>query len=202
MKFNLRFLLVIMAIFLMASAAQAAEFSAEIVFTSKAAGVMKQKLFVGNEKSRMETSGAVTISRLDKKVVWMLMPSEKMYMEHSLDTANIPATSEKFPGEIERTLMGKEPIDGRMTEKYRIVYTAAGTKTTIYLWLDPALDVPIKTEAEDGSWKMEYKNIKTGAQPASLFEIPAGYTKMEMPSMKDMMKGMPSMDDMPVDIEY
>ena len=197
MKFNLRFLLVITAIFLTASTVQAAEFSADMIYTSKA-GIMKQKLFTGNAKSRMESPEAVIISRLDKKLAWILMPRDKMYMEQPFDPSRIPATAEKFPGEIERTLMGTEAVDGRMTEKYRIVYTTVGAKTTIYLWLDPALDVPIKTEAEDGSWKMEYKNIKTGSQPASLFEIPAGYSKMEMPSMKDM----PSMDDIPVDIEY
>jgi hypothetical protein len=37
---------------------------------------------------------------------------------------------------------------------------------------------------------MEYKNINTGKQPDSLFEVPAGFQKfaMGMPSMKDMMK--------------
>ena len=31
--------------------------------------------------------GAVQIFRYDNKVIWMLMPSEKMYMEHSISGA-------------------------------------------------------------------------------------------------------------------
>jgi hypothetical protein len=42
---------------------------------------------------------------------------------------------------------------------------------------------PVKMAAVDGSWTMEYKNIKLGSQPASLFELPPGYNKMAVPSM-------------------
>ncbi len=197
MKNNIRFASVFAVIVLMSAAASAAEFSGDMVNTSKA-GVVNQKFFISGDKTRMESAQGIAIARLDKKVMWMLMPAQKMYMEMPLDPYRVPATSEKYPGEIERTLIGKETIDGRMTEKYRIVYTAAGIKTTIYQWIAPDLILPVKTAAEDGSWMMEYKNIKTGSQPDSLFELPAGYSKMEMPSMKDM----PSMDDMPVDTEY
>ncbi len=193
MKNNITFASVFAAIILTAATALAADFSADMVHTSKA-GIVKQKLFISNDKSRMETAEAISIIRPDKKVMWMLMPQQKMYMEQSLDPSNIPATSEKYAGEIERTLVGKEAVDGRMTDKYRIVYTAAGTKTTVYQWFAPDLGIPVKTASEDGSWMMEYKNIKVGSQPDSLFELPAGYSKMSLE--------MPSMDNIPVDIEY
>ena len=35
----------------------------------------------------------------------------------------------------------------------------------------------VKTEAVNGEWKQEYKNLKMGKQPDSLFEIPTGYKK-------------------------
>ena len=193
MKGNLRFVLMSMAIFLTAATALAAEFSGDMVTTSKE-GIVTQKLFINNDKTRMESPQGIAITRLDKKVMWMLMPEQKMYMEMPLNPSNVPATSEKYPGELERTLIGKETVDGRMTDKYRIAYTAAGVKTVIFQWFAPDIGMPVKTAAEDGSWMMEYKNIKMGRQPDSLFEIPAGYSKMSME--------MPSMDDMPVDIEY
>lgn len=190
MKNSIRFISVFAIVFLTASTALAAEFSGDMVNTSKA-GVVNQKFFISGDKTRMESPQGIAIARLDKKVMWMLMPQQKMYMEMPLDPYRVPATSEKYPGEIERTLMGKETIDGRMTDKYRIVYTAAGIKTTIFQWFAPDIGIPVKTAAEDGSWMMEYKNINMGNQPDSLFELPAGYSKMEMPSMKDM----PSMDN-------
>lgn len=42
----------------------------------------------------------------------------------------------------------------------------------------------MKTESKDSKGKttsiIEYKNINTGNQPDSLFEIPAGYSKFAM----------------------
>ena len=40
---------------------------------------------------------------------------------------------------------------------------------------------------ENGEFSMEYKNIKEGNIPATVFEVPAGYQKMSMPA------GMPRM---------
>ena len=52
--------------------------------------------------------------------------------------------------------------------------------------------MPVKTAALDNSWEMEFKNIRTGSQPESLFEVPAGYKKLStgMPSMQDIMQGL------------
>jgi len=193
MKGSIRFVLAIMAIFFTASTVLAADFSCDVVQTSKA-GTINQKFFISGDKLRTETAGSIAIIRPDKNVMWMLMPEQKMYMEMPLDPSKVPATSEKYPGEIERALIGKEDVDGRMTDKYRIVYTAGEVKTAIFQWFAPDIGIPVKTAAEDGSWTMEYKNIETGSQPDSLFEIPDGYSKMSME--------MPSMDSMPVDIEY
>ena len=55
-----------------------------------------------------------------------------------------------------------------------------------YQWIKDG-QIPVKVEAVDGSYSMEYKNISTGAQPAELFEVPADYEKMSMPSLGDMM---------------
>lgn len=193
MKSGIRFVLVIVSVFLTASAALAMDFSCDVVQTSKA-GTVNQKFFISGDKLRTESAESIAIIRQDKKVMWMFMPQQKMYMEMPLDPSKVPATSEKYPGEIERTLIGKEDVDGRMTDKYRIVYTSADIKTAVFQWFAPDIGIPVKTAAEDGSWTMEYKNIKTGSQPDSLFEIPADYSKMSME--------MPSMDNMPVDIEY
>ena len=65
-----------------------AEYSADATVENEE-GTTKQKIFVTPTKERKEMltgsgEGAVQIFRYDNKVMWMLMPSEKMYMEHSI----------------------------------------------------------------------------------------------------------------------
>ena len=49
------------------------------------------------------------------------------------------------------------------------------------MWVDTKLHCVVKTDGAAGS--IELRNIKEGSQPASLFEIPAGYTKFDMGAM-------------------
>lgn len=171
-------LVVVISIFLFGGIAVARDFSADMVFTTKA-GVFTGKIFVAKEKTRMETPQAITITRIDKNVVWILMPAQRMYMEQPLKPENVVATTDKMPGEIERKLVGKETIDGKTTNKYRIVYVADDKKETIFQWIADS-GLPIKSAAVDGSWIVEYKNLKTDKQPNTLFEIPTGYQKFSL----------------------
>lgn len=173
------------------STAFAQEFSADMVSTSKT-GTFKGTMYVGKDKTRMESADNITITRMDKKVVWILMPKEKMYMEQPFDPkASVPASG-KVEKEVERVLVGKEKVSGQLADKYQVTYMNNGEKETMYQWLAPGLQIPVKLAAADNSWAMEYKNIKKGAPADSLFEVPADYQKfsMKMPSMKGMLKGM------------
>lgn len=172
-------LVVVISIFLFGGIAVAQDFSADMVSTTKA-GVSTGKIFVAKEKTRMETLQTIIITRIDKNVVWILMPAQRMYMEQPLKPENVVATTDKMPGEIERKLVGKETVGGKRTDKYRIVYTAADKKETIFQWIAADSGLPIKSAAVDGRWTIEYKNLKTGKQPDSLFEIPTGYQKFSL----------------------
>ncbi|MFH1580833.1 MAG: DUF4412 domain-containing protein, partial [Pseudomonadota bacterium] len=119
------------------------------------------------------------ITRIDKNIVWILMSAQRMYMEQALKPENVVAATDKMSGEIERKLVGKETIDGKTTNKYRIVYVVADKEETIFQWITTS-GLPIKSAAVDGSWTVEYKNLKTGKQPDTLFEIPAGYQKFSL----------------------
>ena len=169
----------------------AADFAADVVTTGQG-GSMTAKVYVSGDKSRMETPGSVAISRMDKKVVWILMPDQRMYMEQPFDPSNVMSGSEKVQGELDRAPLGKETIDGKSTDKFKVTYQIEGTKNEMYQWVEGGTNLPIKSAAIDGSWSVEYKNIKTGPQPGSLFELPADYKKfsMEMPDMGSMMKDM------------
>ena len=167
---------------ILAGWAFAGDFSADVVFTGRGES-FKGKIFSSEEKMRMETPQAVSITRMDKKVVWILMPDEKMYMEQPVMPGNVVVSEkEKIEGEVERALVSSETVDGKAAKKYRVVYKAGDKKDSIYQWVANDSGFTIKVAAIDGSWAMEYKNLKTGKQPGSLFEVPPGYTKFSMPS--------------------
>jgi hypothetical protein len=70
-----------------------------------------------------------------------------------------------------------------MCDKYQITQDVGGRKTVIYQWISKDYLFPIKSAAADGSWSTEFKNFKPGKQPASLFELPAGYKKFKVPEI-------------------
>lgn len=179
------FCLAIMLNLSLAGEGSAIDFSADMVTTSDGM-TTNARVFVSADKSRMETSQSVAISRMDKKVVWVLMPEQKMYMEQVFDPSKVMASSEKVEGEIERTPLGRDTVNGKMADKYKVIYQIEGTKNEIFQWIESDSSLPVKSAATDGSWSVEYMNIKTGPQPDSLFEIPADYEKfsMDMPDMK------------------
>lgn len=164
-------------LFLFGGIANAQDFSADMVSTTKST-VFTGKIFVANKKTRIEMSRSITITRMDKNIIWVLASEQKTYMELPLKPEHVVAFTEKTPGEIERKNLGTETVDGKKTNKYRIVYTVENKRQAIFQWIDAASGIPIKTSAEDGTWTMEYKSLKTGKQPDTLFEIPAGYQKL------------------------
>jgi hypothetical protein len=163
------------------------EYSAEIVNRSPA-GTVTGKIYVADEKVRMEMAGVTTISRADKKVVWVIMPEQGMYMEQPFDPEKMVGATEKMPGEVERIPLGSDTFDGKRVEKYRIVYTSSAGRAVVIQWIEPSSQIPLKTEAEDGSWSMEYHNLRLGRPDTSLFEVPGGMRKFVMPDVSDMMQ--------------
>jgi hypothetical protein len=171
------------AFFLFSGTALAFEFSADTIMTQggyKTSG----KIYFKADKFRMDMTSPEDISaitRLDKKVVWNVMHDQKMYMEMPLNLKNKPMVEEKFEGEIERKHIANETIDGHPTKKYLITYKSGNNKEQVYQWLATDINFPVKTASVDGSWVQEFKNINMGSQPDSLFEVPSGYQKIQMP---------------------
>ena len=82
---------------------------------------------------------------------------------------------------MEKTVLGKETVDGHPTVKHKVVVTDdSGKKQEMIVWNATDLkDFPIKIEtSEDGSKVvMAYKDIKLGKPEASQFEPPKGAKK-------------------------
>ena len=160
------------------------------------------------ERREMDVGGGdkmMMIMRHDKKVVWTLMPSEKMYMEMSLAQANASDNSDLSQFKIEQTVVGPETVNGVSTTKSKIIMTGPdGEKMGGFMWTTKE-NIAVKLDAiaidkkEKHRFKTELTNLKIGKQDPTLFEVPAGYEKMSMPGMpgqgggfdmKDLMKQM------------
>lgn len=160
------------------------DFSAVMV-TDSDGEKMKSKVNMSDKKQRMEPldvdsdSRSATIIRQDKKVVWVLMPSEKMYMEMPMSNRySSPLTSED---RVVVKDLGPEKVDGRPTKKQLVKTTDEDGETTeMYVWTDNELSVPIKAESVDGDFSYWYEDIKVGKQDPDLFEVPRRYEKMSM----------------------
>ncbi len=170
---------------LAAFVAQAAEFSVTMV--SQAHGQsMQGKVFFKGDKMRNEMNMGgetnITITRPDKKIVWVIMPQKKMYMEMPLTDQMHQKMMMKEPSDRAKMKhLGAETINGFDCDKYEISTEYNGKTLKQTAWIAKKLGMPIKSVSADGSMTMEYRDIKVGGVADSVFELPTGYQKMDMP---------------------
>lgn len=164
------------------ASAFALEFSAEQK-TRKGAQSMTGKIYFQPDRWRVEMASPdgpkVAIHRLDKAVTWLLLPN-RTYVELPLRIDQLPQIGAKVEGEVGRRLVGTDQVGGRKTEKYEVTVEAQGRKEIVYQWVAIDIKMPMKTTSADGSWESAYSYVTLGPQPAHLFEIPAGYTKVPL----------------------
>jgi uncharacterized protein DUF4412 len=183
-----------------ASAAQRpvaqAEYSGDLT-TQTEDSTIQQHVYVTPTKERREMltgsgDGAVQIFRHDNKVMWQLMPSEKMYMEHQYGQSK---SKDMSSWDFEETVLGEETLDGMKVTKYKTIATSTdGKKYGGFSWRTKE-GIPIKTDLlyKEGNEKKrmatELKNVKIGKQDPKLFEVPEGFTKFDMAGMMGGMMG-------------
>ena len=170
---------------LAASLVQAAEFTATMV--TKAGGVeIPGKIYVKENKVRNEVQAggqpSIHILRPDKKVVWIIIPQQKAYVEmpitHTAQQKMLPLTEDQ---KAKMKKVGTETINGYACDKYETTMSHQGKPMQVFTWVATDLGVPIKIVSEDGSFSMEYKDIKPGQVADSLFDLPQDYKKMQLP---------------------
>lgn len=179
MKVRIGMCLVLAAVLALGTAAVASAsqgFEADVVSVNGKL-TTQGKIFVSGNKMRLEKAGTTVITRMDERAIWLLMPKEKMYIEQAFRPENIVPSPEATAGEVERTLLGTETINGLKANKYQITVKMDGKRSTYFLWLTADSALPLKTAAEDGAWWQEYRNVVVGVTDPALFEIPSGYKR-------------------------
>jgi hypothetical protein len=189
------------AVMLLAACALAqTEFSAEVVNQDKAnKGITK--IYFGKDKIRFDSpnddrgSGGAVIMDLTSQSYVVIMAKQHMYMEMPAQAMENRGMFAFFKsGDVDNACsdwlkldrnkggtchrVGSETVNGRSTVKYEGT-NAKGESSTV--WLDSKVRFPIKCEGKNDAGGLT--NIQEGPQPASLFQVPAGYTKMDMSGM-------------------
>jgi hypothetical protein len=196
-RFSCLFVLMLAASFALAQA----EFSADVVDLQKPGTPTQAKIYFTKDKMRIESQtasahGGAVIINYATQTGDVLIPQQHMYMEMPMQaqTQRMGYAAAFFQtGDVENACsdwqkmghqsstcrkVGSETVSGRSTVKYE---TTNASGDVSHFWLDPKLRFPVKWEGKNSSG--ELRNIQEGAQPASLFEIPGGFVKMDMGGM-------------------
>ena len=180
------FVIAFAALALTAACAQALEFSAE--FREKLGDDVREgKIYVTADKSRYEVEGAETIeiTRADKKVMWVIFPKRRVYVEEEfwgfpLGTSLENSREKSGSGDLSREDLGYETIDTFRLKKYLVTvkYNGGETEDKYYEWYRSDFPIPVKTESLNGYMSYEYRRIKFTTLDPNLFEPPKRYKKI------------------------
>jgi hypothetical protein len=185
------------------------EFSAEIV-SRDAGGVIAgaaARLYAMNRKVRIETPEAPSgffLIDAEAGTVFFVRPAQRVFMDAKQSTRltqifvpldsrdpcrqwqaaakNAGLSSGGGEWGCERAAPAFAGKGGAI--EYNVV---SPDRVSSRRWIDPDLEFPVKLQAADGT-TMTLEHIRTGSQPASLFEVPPGYHKLEPQALIDRIK--------------
>ena len=173
---------------------QATDFCADMETKAKNGQVMVMgKMCVKGQKSRHEMNQGgrqmIMINRPDKHVAWSLMPQSKQYMEVPVSEDEMGDQPENWNQDLQKEgkFLGKETVNGVECNKYEL----SEDQHKVTYWISVKDNIPVRILSEE--MEVNYKNIRTGNVPNKLFEIPAGYRKLNIPNIPGMIprSGMP-----------
>lgn len=213
MKFAGRALVFILFGALLASlaAAQVPQFppfsgDAQITSTNdQGSSQMTAKFFVGNGHSRVNIaakgSEIVAITDFATRTVAVLLVEQKFYIVHKVglleghgpigNTDDLqpydPANPCGKSGDGTCKKVGVESVSGRACEHWEI---ASKDGKVSNVWIDEKLHFPIKMTSEYGS--VVLSDIHEGEQPATLFQIPPDFRKVNPEAARNPGAGRPT----------
>ena len=196
---------------LLAASLHAQEFSADVIVKGPDGKVQKGKFYHTANKDRYDSSvekkpGTVVETHLiidrGQNLIYLVEPQQKLILvNYALQALGNPAaggSGDNSCAGLAKALgpmiarqgasgckqVGSENVNGRSTVKWemhmKVGAIQLGTATT---WVDSQLKTSIKWQFSAGD-SGELQNIQPGAQPASLFVLPADYRRQDLPGSK------------------
>jgi hypothetical protein len=166
---------------ILGSSAAAAQFSARMMIKD-GDKVLPGRIYQQDGKLRQEFNDeigrTVTIVRPDKRVVWVILPRERAYLEMPL-SRKLPGQFIQIPANaVGKRQVGKERVNGYDTEKYKFSVWFGRHLEKQTVWVSTRLGTPVKMVCDQRHFCVEYQSIREGVQPNRLFEVPPGYKKL------------------------
>jgi hypothetical protein len=121
----------------------------------------------------------VTIVRKDKQIMWLLLSRMRHFKTVPYDPEQAPKVSERLDGEVAREEIGTETLDGHPTTLYQVTVGKGDRTDVYYQWLATDIHFPLKLARKDGSWLVEYRNVKLRSISDFLFQLPVNFQPLE-----------------------
>ena len=125
----------------------------------------------------------VSITRPDKKAVYLIFPSSRAYVNSPMTKDEIEASAKNL--QLQKTPLGQEKIDSHPCTKNRAtVKGPGGTVLEALTWNASDLkDFPVQIETAEGGRivVLKFSDIQFGKPDAALFEVPPGYKQYKDP---------------------
>ena len=148
------------------------------------------------EKMRMEMNyggqSAVIITRFDKGLTYMLMPTMSMYREMDMKDAQQVGSSDVDFSEASE--VGREAVNGYDCTKFKAKFEdKQGGKGGGYYWVSDEgilmkVDMIYQSRKQKGQrMKFEMRDLDIGPQDPAAFEVPTNYSKMGFGNMMGQM---------------
>ena len=157
--------------------------------------VTKTLIAKDGERRRNESDGTVYLELPEGRFV--LVPEEKVYAdvvaEPDMNTDEQVSPESLLHADTGTTSyqnLGNEVIEGRNTNKYRVLVNSSDTENVrlseTLIWIDDALKMPIRSEttSPDGTRiRMELSDLKLEVE-SDLFQIPEDYEKISFSELR------------------
>jgi len=173
--------------------AAAIEFSADYV-TRINGKVRRAQIYVKGDQIRLEhQSGLLTdlgyagvsIVRLDKHVVWLLLAQRHQYLTVALRKDHVPLLAETMEGETARTALREETLGKHRAMLYDVTVGTAPREEKYYQWVSLEHRLPLRTLSRDRDWAVEFEHVVFSKQEDFYFEVPHKYSEWKaLPSAK------------------
>ena len=123
------------------------------------------------------------VLRYDRKLIWQMTPMFALAAETDISEMDSPANIRV----LSRQELGNETVGGNATTHWKIVYqTRGGARRQGEYWQNAA-GVHVKSrfvvsdhEGKERRVELELRDLKVGAQPPGVFEVPEGYKVMPL----------------------
>ncbi len=121
----------------------------------------------------------VSIVRKDKQVVWLLLSRMKHFKTIPYGPDQDLRVTETMEGEVARQEIGAETREGHPTVLYEVTTKQGERVEQYYQWVATDIRFPMKLAKKDGSWIVEYHNVKLRSVSDSLFNLPVNFQPLE-----------------------